>query len=223
MHHKFETLHQSLLHGKLPRSLHWSDVLELIGHLGQIHAHGGDEFTFSVGAQREVFRRPHTPEVGVEEAARLRRFLREAAAASAPNSLPLPGRMIVIIDHHTAEIFRDLDPKTPQEAVSITPYDPHDFHHHLIHRKEAHYEGDRVPEQTSFYDEIAAALATATEIVLIGNATGKSSAVSVLQHYLNEHRSDISRRVKATEILDLSALTRPEIEAIARKHLIAAV
>ena len=39
LHHKLAKLHESLLHGKLPRSLHWSDVVELIGQLGQIQAH----------------------------------------------------------------------------------------------------------------------------------------------------------------------------------------
>jgi hypothetical protein len=51
--HKFAKLHQSLLHGKLPRSLHWSDVVDLIGHLGQVQAHGGDEFAFVVGTRVE--------------------------------------------------------------------------------------------------------------------------------------------------------------------------
>ena len=75
LHHKFAVLHQSLLHGKLPRSLHWSDVFELIGHLGQIQPHGGDEFAFVIGTQREIFKRPRTPELGVEEVSRLRKFL----------------------------------------------------------------------------------------------------------------------------------------------------
>jgi hypothetical protein len=37
------------------------------------------------------------------------------------------------------------------------------------------------------------------------------------------HHIDLARRVKATEIIDLSALTEPEIEAIAKRHMIAVV
>lgn len=107
--------------------------------------------------------------------------------------------------------------RRPESEVAIKPYDPHHFHHHLIHRKEAHYEGDRVPEETSFYGEIVEALAPAKEIILIGHGVGKSSAVNVLIDYLRKHRSDIAERVKATEIADLSALTEPQIEALARK------
>jgi hypothetical protein len=38
LHHKLEVLHQSLLNGTLPRTLHWNDTLELIGHLGDAEA-----------------------------------------------------------------------------------------------------------------------------------------------------------------------------------------
>jgi hypothetical protein len=219
LHHKLATLYESLLHGKLPRSLHWSELVELIGHLGQVQAHGGDEFAFVIGARREVFKRPHTSEVGVEEVSRLRKFLKEAKSDSPSNKTLQPRRMVVVIDHHAARIFRDLGEARPQDAVAITPYDPHHFHRHLVHRKEAHYEGERVPEETSFYEEVAAALVSASEIILIGHGTGKSSAVSVLQEHLNKHHTDLSRRVKAIEMVDLSALSEPEIEAIAKRQM----
>jgi predicted AAA+ superfamily ATPase len=70
---------------------------------------------------------------------------------------------------------------------------------------------------------VAAALVPANEIVLIGHGTGKSSAVDVLREYLEKHHVDISRRVKAIETADLSALTEPEIEAIAKRHMITVV
>jgi hypothetical protein len=223
VHHKFAALHQSLLRGKLPRSLHWSDVIELIGHLGQVLPQGGNEFAFVVGTRREVFKQPHASELGVEEVSRLRRFLKEAGSESPPSNFIQPCRMVVVIDHHAAHIFRDLSESRPQDAVTITPYDPHHFHRHLIHRKEAHYEGDRVPEEASFYEEVAAALVSANEIVLIGNGTGKSSAVNVFEGHLRKHHIELSRRIKATEAADLSALTDPEIEAIVKRHVITTV
>ena len=223
LHNKFGKLHQSLLQGKLPRSLHWSDVVDLIGHLGQVQAHRGDEFAFVVGTRREVFKRPHTPEIGVEDVSRLRKFLKLAGSESPPEKFVQPRRTIVVIDHHAAHIFSDLGEGSSRDAVTITPYDPYHYHHHLVHRKEAHYEGDRVPEERSFYEEVAAALVSANEIVLVGHGTGKSSAVKVLEEYLNKHHIDLSRRVKATELIDLSALTAPEIEAIAKRHMIAVI
>jgi hypothetical protein len=219
LHHKLAVLHQTLLHGKLPRSLHWNDAVELIGHLGRVEPHGGDEFAFIVGKQRELFKRPRASELGVEEVSRLRKFLKDAGTEPAAMEQSPPGRMVVAIDHHSAHVYRDLGASRPQEEANIEPYDPHHFHHHLLHRKEAHYQGDRVPEETSFYEEVAAALAPATEIVLIGSGTGKSSAVAVLADYLQKHHANIAQRVRATETADLSALSEPEIEAIAKRHM----
>ena len=131
-------------------------------------------------------------------------------------------RMVVAIDHHAAHVFRNPGEPQPAKEVTIEPYDPHHFHHHLVHRKEAHYKGDRAPEETSFYEEVAKALVPAQEIVLIGHGTGKSSAVDYLVEYLKKHHADISRRITSIEIADLSALTQPQIEALAIKHMSAA-
>jgi hypothetical protein len=213
--HKLEALHQSVLHGKLPRNLHWTDTLELIGHLGHVHSQGGDEFAFVVGTQRELFKRPHTPELGVEEVSRLRRFLKRVEAEPPSTASARASRMVVVIDHHSAHIYQQ--PGDSHDGVTIRPYDPHHFHHHLIHRKEAHYQGDRVPEETSFYEEVARSLAPADEIVLVGHGTGKSSALDVLVEHLKNHHPELSQRLIATETADLSALTAPELEAIAKR------
>ena len=109
-----------------------------------------------------------------------------------------------------------------QQGGEIRPYDPHHFHHHLIHRKEAHYQGDRVPEETSFYAEIAEALASAGDIVLVGHGVGKSSAVDALLTHLKAHRPQLAQRVKGVEVLDLSALSEAEIEAVVKRKLSAA-
>jgi hypothetical protein len=219
LHHKLELAHQNLLHGKLPRNLDWSDALELVAHFGRVQPHGGDEFAFVVGTRREFFKRPHNHSLGVEEVSRLRKLLKEAGPGSAPDDLAQPSRMVVVIDHHVARIYHDRDGSRPQDEMDIKPYDPHGFLRHLIHRKEAHYRGDRAPEETSFYEEVAKSLVLADEIVLIGSGTGKSSAVDYLTEYLRSHHPDIARRVTAIETADLSALTAPEVEVIAKRHI----
>lgn len=219
LHHKLAVLHQNLLHGKLPRGLRWIDALELVEHLGQVQPQGGEEFAFIVGGERELFKRPHGSDLGIEEVSRLRKFLKAAGAEPVEAEQVQPLKMIVIIDHHSARVFQDLNGNRPQEESAITPYDPHRFHHHLIHRKEAHYQGDRVPEETSFYREIAEALVPAMQIVLIGHGVGKSSAVDFLLIYLKAHYPNIAQRIKAVETADLSALTEPQIEALAKRNM----
>jgi hypothetical protein len=209
LHHKLAVLRQNLLQGKLPRDVRWDDALELIEHLGRVEAHGGEEFAFVVGTHRELFKRPHGQDLGIDEVSRLRKFLKAADAEPAAAEQAQP-RTVVVIDHHSARIFGRPD-------VVVKPYDPHHFHHHLIHRKEAHYEGDRVPEETSFYEEVAAALVLAREIVLVGHGVGKSSAVEVLLEYLKSHHADVARRVKKVDVVDLSALSEAEIEAMVKR------
>ena len=223
MRHDLDLLHKGLLTGKLPRNLSWADTIELIGQLGNVQPHGGDEFVFTVGTQRAFFKHPHTHELGIEEVARLRKFLRDVGPALSPSDASQPCRMVVVIDHHSAHIYQDHNGKVPESEDTVRPYDPFGFHHHLIHKKEAHYKGERVPEEKSFYDEVAKDLLPANEIVLIGHGTGKSSAVDHLAESLKENHHDIFRHVIAVETADLSSLTAPEIEAIAKRHMIAVV
>jgi hypothetical protein len=220
-----ESLYQNLLNGKLPHNLSWAEAVELVEHLGEVQPHGNDESVFVVNGQRVFFKKPHTHDLGVEEVSRLRKFLKEAGRDANKSGPPAeepvqPGRMIVVIDHHAAHVYQDLGGSRPADEHKVQPYDPFNFHHHLIHRKEAHYRGERVPEEDSFYEEIAKDITPASEIVLIGHATGKSNAADFLNGYLKTHHPDISRRVIATENADLSAVTEPEIEALAKRHMI---
>ena len=218
-----ESLYENLLNGKLPHNLSWSEAVELVEYVGgDVQPHGGDEFVFRVGGQRVFFKRPSTHDLGEEEVSRLRKFLKNPAPGSQVEETAQSGRMIVVIDHHAAHVYQDLSGSRPADEHTVQPYDPYNFHHHLIHRKEAHYRGERVPEEDSFYEEIAKNISRANAIVLIGHATGKSNAAEFLQEYLKTHHPDISRRVLAIESADLSAVTEPEIEVLARRHMIEA-
>ena len=217
--HDHEELLESLEAGKLPRNLSWSAVVELIGKIGEVQPHGNDEFTFAVGSEQAFFKKPGAHNLDVEEISRLRKFLKEAGVLGKSAKLHQSGRMVVVIDHRAAHLYQDLGGSRPEDEQTVKPYDPFGFHHHLVHRKEAHYTGERVPEETSFYEEIAQGIVHAEAIILIGHATGKSSAVEFLKEYLKAHHPETFERVIATEIADLSALTEPEIEEIAKKHI----
>jgi hypothetical protein len=159
----------------------------------------------------------------VEEVSRLRKFLQEAGSGEHIEKPAKPPRTIVVIDHHAAHVYQDLGGSRPADEHRVRPCDPFHFHHHLIHRKEAQYQGERVPQEQSFYEEVAKDLTSASEIVLIGHAIGKSNAADFLKEYLKTHHPDISQRVIATESADLSAVSEPEIEALAKRHMIGVV
>jgi hypothetical protein len=217
--HKLEALQRSLLDGKLPRNLPWSDVLELIGQIGEVQPHGGDEFAFVVGGERAFFKRPHTHDLEVEEVARLRKFLHAAGLQDSTAKPQAHRRTVVVIDHHSARLYREVENNQPEDKTTVKPYDPFGFQRHLIHRKEAHYQGERVPEELSFYEEIAKDLVHADEIIVIGHGTGTSSAGDFLLEYLKKHYAAIASRIIAVEKLDLSALTDREIEQLAKQHM----
>jgi hypothetical protein len=217
--HDHEELLASLVGGKLPRNLTWNAVVDLIGQIGEVQSHGNDESVFVVGSQRGFFKRPGTHDLEIEEISRLRRFLKEAGVLGKPEKPFQIGRMVVVIDHHAAHVYHDIGASRPEDEVTVKPYDPFGFHHHLIHRKEAHYKGEHVPEEDSYYEEIAKDIVHAESIILIGHATGKSSAVEFLSEYLKTHHPETFKRIIATETADLSALTEPEIEEIAKKHI----
>lgn len=221
--HKQEMLLQSLLEGKLPRNLEWAEVTELIGRLGEVRPRSGNEVEFVIGSNSTFFVRPNSHSLETDEVARLRRFLRDAqagdgaSAATAPAAVPA-GRTVVVLDHHDARIYQNAGSSNPDREKTDRPYDPHGFRRHLIHRKEAHYEGQRTPEEDSYYEEIAQQLKPAKEIVLIGHGTGKSSALDFLLAYLKKHHPTIASQVISTEVKDIDALTDPEIEALAKQH-----
>lgn len=219
LRHDHKELLENLIGGKLPRDLSWSSVVDLIGQIGKVEPHGNDEFLFEVGSQRGLFKRGSGHNLDTEEISRLRKFLRETGLPGKPAGTDLHGRMVVVIDHRAAHIYHDRGGSVPQDEVNVRPYDPFGFHHHLIHRKEAHYKGERVPEETSFYEEIVQDLVHAQAIILIGHGTGTSNAGSVLNEYVKTHHREIFPRIIAVETADLSALTEPEIEEIAKKHL----
>jgi hypothetical protein len=219
LRHKHEILLASLLAGKLPLNLSWAEVVELIGKLGEVQLHGGNEFAFVVGSQRAFFKRPNGHSLEADEVSRLRTFLREAKVEALPGEPSQTGRVVVIIDHQSARLYYDRGDARAESETTVKPADPYGFHQHLIHRKEAHYEGERVPEDTAFYEQVARDLVSAREIVLIGHGTRKSSALEFLTEYLKTHHPAILQKAITTVVADLSALTEPEIEAIARKHI----
>ena len=222
-HHSLDELHLSLLSGKLPRSLRWNHAVELIEHLGTVEARGDNEYVFAVGSQRLIFKKPNDHELGMEEVSRLRKFLRDAGPETTHVEPIQPRRVSVVIDHHAAHIYVENGGSVPVPEETVRPYDPYGFHHHLLHRKEAHYRGEHVPEENSFYEDVAKDIKGAVEIVIVGHGTGKSDAAAYLVEYLKKNHADLARRVIATENVDLSAATAPEIEALAKKHMIAVV
>jgi hypothetical protein len=61
----------------------------------------------------------------------------------------------------------------------VRSYDPFGFQHHLIHKKEAHYKGERVPEEKTFYEEVAQDLVMPMKSCSLGVALAPAAPSSI--------------------------------------------
>jgi hypothetical protein len=209
----------------LAHNLEWSDVVGLIGSIGEIDERANNEFVFEVAGKRLLMRKPHTKDLTSDEVADLRHFLMQAG--SSPDHPPEPAAhpdpvapdLLIVVDHHGTRIFHiDVTSDEASEHI-IRPYDPHHFLHHLKHKDQSRERGQRAPEEPAYYERIADAVALGGKIVVVGHGAGKSNAADHLTEYLRSHHPETYSRVVATTECDLSSITTPQLLEIARKAL----
>jgi len=217
---------EAIFRHPVTRNLAWSDALHLIERIGAVKQEANGRLLLTITAHREVFHQPHGKELTAEEMARLRKFLESAGVT--PTSVEVVEElrtaepaatldMVVAVDHHRARLFA-LE-GTAETASTLRPYDPHHFLHHLTHRQERELRGQREPEEPSYYSEIAAALAPARRIVVLGHGTGHSDAAAHFETELRAKHPEIFKRVVAVRAVDLSAVTEPQLLALAQQAL----
>lgn len=126
---------------------------------------------------------------------------------------------VLLLDHHRARFFEPTSGSGGlTESEHLEPLDPHGFRRHIEHRKEADYRGQRLPEDDEFYERIAQRLRNVASILLVGDGTGKSSAMRYFLDYLKECHKEIAQRVVGAQDADLSAISLGEIEQLARRY-----
>jgi hypothetical protein len=213
---------EEILGHPVPHNLEWLDVFGLVNHLGSALERPNGNYEFTIGTTSEVFKKPHQKDMEIDDVVRLRTFLKTAgvdanglAAASTDTQAPRTSYVMLLIDHRSARFFEPRGDGTHiVESERVEPVDPHGFERHLEHRKEADYQGDRVPEPTEYYERIAQRLKGFDSILVLGDATGKSSALHYVVQFLQEKHHDVSAHVVNTVQVDLSAITIAELQKI---------
>lgn len=227
LNHKHARVLQEVFAHPIPHNLEWADVFSLVNHLGSALERHDGKFEFTIGTTSEVFTKPRHKDMEVEDVRRLRAFLTRAgvtAGGGASDATDAPAARksyaVVLIDHHSARLFEaQSDGVHLVEREHVEPLDPHGFERHLEHRKEADYQGERVPEPTEYYERVAQRLKGFDSILLLGDATGKSSALHYLVRFLQDKHADVSAHVVDTVQVDLSAITIPDIQKIKDEKL----
>jgi hypothetical protein len=216
---------EAIFRHPVARNLAWSDALHLIEGLGAVRQEPNGRLVFAINEHRDVFHQPHDKELTADEIARLRKFLEGAGVR--PGAIEVidedrkresaTADMVVAVDHHQARLFTIEG--SSETARTLRPYDPHHFLHHLSHRQERELRGQREGEESSYYAEIAAALAPAGRIVVLGHGTGHSNAAAHLEQVLRSRYPEIFSRVMAIRAVDLSATSEPQLLALALQTL----
>jgi hypothetical protein len=206
----------------LPRNLEWNDVVSLIENLGSVVDRHDGKYDFRIGTASAVFRRPHGKDIDVAQVEELRTFLAQAGIGpkSSTGTIGAPiDYTAVLIDHHSARFFEPVPgQKHVVERDHIEPYDPHGFRRHLEHREDLDLAGEREPESTEYYERIAQRLKGARTVVLLGDATGTSSALNFFRQYLEKRHKDVYAHVAGTAQVDISSADLADIEHIAERY-----
>jgi hypothetical protein len=201
-------------------NLEWRDVIALIERLGTVEEQDNGHLVFTVHGVSQSFHRSHAKDVfEVQEVLDIRRFL-ESAGIDKTGVIATTGidaapklRLLVAINQQETRIFRSEGKDAVPERLH--PYDPHGVLHHLNHVRGRDI-GARAPENLTYYQEIARTLAGADEILLIGNGTGASSAMTHIKEFLTMHHYEIVEKIVGSLTLDMEALSEGELLQEAR-------
>jgi hypothetical protein len=213
--------YQRIFQHPMPHNLQWREVWSMLGAMTDVQALEDDKGNLKVkrNGQTLLLRHPRTKDLAdKKELMHIRHFLERSETPQAPP--PAAGtHLLVVIDHREARIYRtELHGSVPQRIV---PYDPFGFGRDL-HYNQDDANGQRKPEQKSFYQAVAKTLQGAQQILMFGTGTGASSAMEQLLAQLKEHHQDIAKRVVGSIAVDEHHLTEAQLLAKARELFIAA-
>ena len=214
----------AIFHHPVPQNLSWMDTLRLLRHLGSAEENADGKFSVRINGKHLIFHKPHSKQLGPREVAELRHYLASAGISPEspygrePAAAPASIDVIALIDHHGARLYR-IHLSSSQQAENIVPYDPHHFLHHLRHRQELHEEGQRPPEDLTFYDRISDALREADRIVLLYHGKGGSNASQFLVERLAKYHPRIYARIVRQAEVNTSAMTEGQILEFGRQAL----
>ncbi len=213
--------YQRMFEHPISHNLQWREVWSMFNAMPDAEAIEDDKGNLKVtrNGQSLILHRPHGKDLTDEkELMQVRHFLEKSG-----NSIPSPAEagthLLVVIDHREARIYRtELNGAVPQKIV---PYDPFGYGRDL-HYNQDDANGQRKPEQRSFYEAVAKTLQGARQILMFGTGTGSSSAMEQLLANLKKHHHEVADRVIGSIAVDEHHLTEAQLLAKARELFVPA-
>jgi hypothetical protein len=195
--------------------LEWHDVRSLLTAVADVaEEHNGSLHVTRNGHVVILHAPKHKDIATIEDLLLIRRFLEQSHEAAIAPSVAPGERLVVVIDHHEAKVYRtESKGAIPEQLV---PYDPHGFGRHLRSDNEE-TDGKRKPERKSFYEAVAATLRGAAQILVFGSGTGASSAMEQLLADLKHNHGDVAAHVIGSVTIDGHHQTEGQLLAKARE------
>jgi hypothetical protein len=208
----------------LSHNLSWREVVNLFTAVGGAEEKHNGEFAFRAGDETLAMKRPHSKDLTGPEVIDLRRFLTRAGWS--PSALPSladadaapTSGLIVVIDHAGAKVYR-IDPST-DDGQGVMADDPRRLLHHLERKRHDEDRDETYPDDELFFEQVANAVASGGEIVVIGHGKGQSNEADHLTAYLKAHHKQTAARIVREIVADLPHLTTPELLDLGRHALV---
>jgi len=220
-HH--QKIYDHVFQHPMPHNLQWREVWAMLGSMKDATATEEGNGNLKVvrnGLTLTLHRARGKDLADKKELMQVRHFLERSGGPSssvAPAQAPAAAagtHLLVVIDHREARIFStEMQGAMPQR---ITPYDPFGFGRDL-HYNQDDSNGQRKPEQKSFYEAVAKTLRGAKQILMFGTGTGASSAMEQLLLELKKNHQDVAEKVIGSFAVDEHHLTEPQLLAKARE------
>jgi len=211
---------EAIFQHPLSHNLAWREVVALMGAVGEAQEKANGEFLFRVGDERLSMKKPRHKDLTGPDVMDLRHFLTRAgltpntpgAARSEPAAEAIG--LIVVIDHAGAKVYR-ID-RSADDAQGVIPFDPQHLLHHLERKRRDEDRDETYPDDEHFFEQVATAVSSGGEIVVIGHGKGQSNEADHLIAYLESHHKEIRERIVREIVADLSHATTPELLQLGR-------
>jgi hypothetical protein len=211
-----QKIYQRVFQHPMPHNLQWREVWSMLSAIPDAKAAEDDKGNLKVtrNGQTLMLHRPRGKDLADKrELMQVRHFL-ERSGTPQPAPAATGTHLLVVIDHREARIYStELHGSVPQR---IAPYDPFGFGRDL-HYNQDDSNGQRKPEQKSFYEAVAKTLRGAEQILLFGAGTGASSAMEHLIAELKSRHPDIAMRIVGSTAVNEHHLTEDQLLAKARE------
>lgn len=206
--------YQRIFQHPVSHNLGWNDVHALFRQLGEVTEEPNGNLKVTRNGQTLVLHAPRAKDVSeTDEVMSLRHFL-ERSEALPPETDEEEAHWLLVIDHHEARIFRSKMRGTVPEQ--ILPHKPEDYFRHAHNSMEVS-RGQEKPDPNSFFGPIAAALASAGQILVFGTGTGTSSEMEQFLGWSKKHHPEMAGRIIGSLVVDEHHLTTDQLLEKARE------